>query len=121
MTATARGRVTIAVLVGALAFAAAFAVRKATAGTTNTPALPAPLVLPATAPHAAGVALPVDALPTLRHPPHPVAPVQSTAPSPTPATPTQGAPNPTPAAPAPSQPATPPSGGGKGSGPVLVG
>jgi hypothetical protein len=117
MTATSRGRVAIATLIVALAFGAAFAVRKATAGsTTHVPALPTPIVLPSSTTRAAGVALPVVALPALHRPPHPAAPAQSTAPSSTPAPAT-----PTPAVP--STPASPPSGGGekKSSGPVLVG
>ncbi|MGH2854214.1 MAG: hypothetical protein ACRDLF_08500 [Solirubrobacteraceae bacterium] len=113
MTATSRGRVAIAALVAALAFGAAFAVHKATAGAAHSPPLPTPIVLPSTPVHASGLALPAAALPALRRPPRP-APTQSTAPSPTPA-----APAPAPAAP--STPAAPPSSGGKGSGPVLVG
>jgi hypothetical protein len=121
MTATSRGRVAIAVLIAALAFGAAFAVRSATAGTSHAPALPVPVALPSTPVRASGIALPAAALPALRRPPRPAAPAQSTTPSPTPATPT-----PTPAAPsAPAAPAAPPSGGGSGggggSGPVLVG
>ncbi len=46
MTATARGRVAIAALIVVLAFGAAFAVRKATAGSSKAASLPAPLVLP---------------------------------------------------------------------------
>ncbi len=115
MTATARGRVAIASLIVVLVFGAAFAVRKATAGGAATPALPTTVVLPSTPVSVSGLALPAATLPALRRPPHPAAPAQSTAPSPTPAAPT-----PTPAAP--STPAAPPSssGGGKG-GPVLVG
>jgi hypothetical protein len=117
MTATSRGRVAIAALAAVLIFGAAFAVRKATAGTAAAPPLPAPVVLsPASVP-VSGLALPV-ALPALRRPPHPSAPAQSTAPSPAPAAP---APASTPAPAAPSAPAAPPSSGGKGSGPVLVG
>ncbi|MFI5003419.1 MAG: hypothetical protein ACHQE6_00250 [Solirubrobacterales bacterium] len=117
MTSTSRGRVAIAALIAVLAFGAAFAVHKATAGTAQTPPLPTPIVLPSAPVHASGVALPAVALPALHRPPRPAAPAQSTpAPSSTPA-----APAPTPAAP--STPAAPPSGGGKGggSGPVLVG
>jgi hypothetical protein len=120
MTATTRGRVAIAVLLAALAFGAAFAVRSATAGGTSEPAAPTPLALPATPVPASGVALPVVALPALRRPPRPV-----TAPSSTPAStpaPASTPPPAAPAAPAPSTPATPPSsGGGSGKGPVLVG
>jgi hypothetical protein len=117
MTATSRGRVAIAALITVLVFGAAFAVRKATAGGTATPALPTTVVLPSTPVPASGLALPVVALPALHRPPHSTAPAPSTAPSTAPAAPT-----PTPAAPAPSTPATPPSSssGGKG-GPVLVG
>jgi len=114
MTATSRGRVAIAALIAALAFGAAFAVRKATAGAAHAPALPTPLVLPSTPVHVPGLAPAAVALPALRRPPHPAAPAQGTAPSPTPAAPT-------PAPAAPSTPAAPPSGGGKGGGPVLVG
>jgi hypothetical protein len=118
MTATSRGRVAIAALIAALAFGAAFAVRGATAGTSDAPPLPASIVLPSTPVHASGLALGAAALPALRRPPRTTAPAQSPAPSSTPATPT-----PTPAAP--STPAAPPSGGGgKGggsNGPVLVG
>jgi hypothetical protein len=113
-----RGRAAIAALIVVLAFGAAFAVRKATAGGTSTPAAPAPFVLHSTAVPASGVALPVVALPALAHPPRPAAPAPS-APSSTPAAPT-----PAPAAPstpAPSTPAAPPSSGGGGKGPVLVG
>jgi hypothetical protein len=116
MTATSRGRVAIVALIAALAFGAAFAVRKATAGAGNAPPPPTPVVLSTTPVHVSGVALPAAALPALHRAPHPTAPTQSTAPTPTPA-----APAPAPAAP--STPAAPPSGGGKGggSGPVLVG
>jgi hypothetical protein len=118
MTATSRGRVAIAVLIAALAFGAAFAVRKATAGAVHAPAMPAPLVLRSTSVRVTGVALAPAALPALRHAPHSAAPAQSVAPSSTPAAPAQSTPSPAPAAP--SQPAAP-SGGGKGGGPVLVG
>jgi hypothetical protein len=117
MTATARGRVAIAALIAVLAFGAAFAVHKATAGTAHAPPPPVPVVLSATPVQVSGLALPAAA-PALRRPPHPTAPAQSATPSPTqtPATPA------TPAPAAPSTPAAPPSsGGGKGSGPVLVG
>jgi hypothetical protein len=120
MTATSRGRVAIAVLIAALAFGAAFAVRKATAGAVHAPAMPAPLVLRSTSVRVTGVTLAPAALPVLRHAPHPVAPAQSAAPSSTPVAPAQSTPSPAPAPAAPSQPAAP-SGGGKGGGPVLVG
>jgi hypothetical protein len=110
MTATSRGRAAIAALIAVLAFGAAFAVRKATAGGTPAPALPTPLVLPSTPVHVSGLALPAVALPALRRPPHPTAPAPSPSSSPTPSP-----------APAPTAPAAPPSGGGKGSGPVLIG
>jgi hypothetical protein len=116
MTATARGRVAIAALLAVLAFGAAFAVRSATAGGTSGPAAPTPLVLPTTPVPASGVALPAVALPALHQPPRPAAPTPS-APSPTPAAPTPAAPS----TPAPSTPAAPPSSGGGGKGPVLVG
>jgi hypothetical protein len=121
MTATSRARVAIAALIAALAFGAAFAVRRATAGAANSPSMPTPVVLPSTPVHASGLALPAASPPALHRPPHPATPAQSTAPSPTPAAPT-----PEPAAP--SAPAAPPSGGGggggggsgEGSGPVIV-
>jgi hypothetical protein len=113
MTATSRGRVAIAALIAALVFGAAFAVRRATAGAAHAPPQPTSVVLPSTPVHASGLALPAAVLPALRRAPHPAAPAQSTAPSPTPAAPT-------PAPAAPSTPAAPPS-GGKGGGPVLVG
>lgn len=105
MTASSRGRIGIAALIAALAFGAAFAVRKATAGSTHAPPSPAPLVLNATPVRASGVALPAATLPALRRPPHPVTPS-------TPAT-----------SPTPSSPATPaaPSAPSSGGGPVLVG
>jgi hypothetical protein len=118
MTATARGRVAIATLIVVLVFGAAFAVRKATAGTSHTQPLPMPVVLPAAPVPASGVALPAVAIPALHRPPRPTTPTQSSAPSSTPAAPTS-APA-APSTPAPSTPAAPPSGGGK-SGPVLVG
>jgi hypothetical protein len=117
MTATSRGRLVVAALIAALVFGAAFAVRRATAGTAHAPPLPTPVVLSSTPVHASGLALPAAALPALRRPPRPAAPARTTStPSSTPA----------PAAPAPaapSKPAAPPSGGGGGggSGPVLVG
>jgi hypothetical protein len=114
MTATSRGRVAIAALIVALVFGAAFAVRSATAGTAHTQPLPAPVVLHSTPVRVSRLALPATALPALRHAPHPTAPAQSTAPSSTPAPAT-------PAPAAPSTPAAPPSSGGKGSSPVLVG
>jgi hypothetical protein len=113
MTATARGRVAIAALIAVLAFGAAFAVHKATAGTSHSPPLPVPVVLSPAPVQISGLALPA-ATPALRRPPRPTAPAQSAAPSPTP-TPA------TPAPAAPPTPAAPPSSGGKGSGPVLVG
>jgi hypothetical protein len=118
MTATSRGRVAIAALIVALVFGAAFAVRRATAGTAHAQPLPAPIALPATPVSAPGLALPATAPPALRRPPRSAAPTRGATPSPTPAAPT-----PAPAEPsAPSTPATPPSGGGKGGGgPVLVG
>ncbi len=116
MTATSRGRVAIAALIVALVFGAAFAVRRATAGTSQAP-LPAPVAISTALVPVTGLA-PAAAAPALRHPPQPTAPARTTAPSTAPApTPT---PAPTPAPAAPSKPAAPPSGGG-GSGPVLVG
>jgi hypothetical protein len=117
MTATSRGRVAIAALIAVLVFGAAFAVRKATAGGTTAPSMPAPIALPSTPVPASGLALPVVVLPALRHPPRAVAPAPSSTPS---STPVPASPS-TPAAP--SAPATPPSssGGGSGKGPVLVG
>ncbi len=118
MTATARGRVAIAALIAVLAFGAAFAVHKATAGTSHSLPLPTPVVLSAAPVQVSGLALPAAA-PALRRPPRPTAPAQSATPSATPS-PTQAPATPAPAAP--STPAAPPSsGGGKGSGPVLVG
>jgi hypothetical protein len=107
MTASSRGRVAIAALITVLAFGAAFAVRKATAGSTHAPPSPAPVVLTATPVRASGVALPAATLPALRRPPHPAAPAPSHTPSPS------STPSPTPAPSAPSAPAAPPSGGGK--------
>lgn len=114
MTASLRGRVVIAALVAVVAFAAAFAVRKASAGTTKSPSQPAPLSLPSTQVHVSGVALPAATVPALRRPPH----VSTSTPS---STPTTTAPATT--TPAPSAPSTPaPSkSSAPSSGPVLVG
>jgi hypothetical protein len=112
------GRVAIGALIAVLAFGAAFAVHKATAGTSHASPMPTPLVLSPTPVHVSGVALPVVAVPALHRPPRSVAPAQSTTPGSTSAAPTPAAP----AAPAPSTPAAPSSGGGGGKGgPVLVG
>jgi hypothetical protein len=107
MTASSRGRIGIAALIAVLAFAAAFAVHKATASSTHAPPSPTPLVIPATPVHASGVTLPVSTLPALRRPPRPT--VSTPASTPTPSS------TPTPAAPA------APSAPSGGSGPVLVG
>jgi hypothetical protein len=117
MTASPRGRVAIAALVAVVAFAAAFAVGKASAGSTKAPSQPAPLSLPSTQLHVSGVALPAANVPALRRPPHVSTPAPSQAPStaePTTSTPAPSAPS-TPSTPAPSKPSAP------SSGPVLVG
>ncbi|HYM55522.1 MAG TPA: hypothetical protein VES97_09180, partial [Solirubrobacteraceae bacterium] len=74
MTASSRGRLAIAALIAALAFAAAFAVRRASAGGAHAPARPAPAVLSSTPVQASGVGLPAAALPALRRPPRLAAP-----------------------------------------------
>jgi hypothetical protein len=114
---TPRGRVAIAALVVALVFGATFAVRKATAGSSQAAALPAPLVVTSTPVHVSGFAPPATP-PALRHPPHPSAPPPASTPPPatTPAPSSTQAPAPS----TPSQPTAPPS-SGKHSGPVLVG
>ena len=104
MTASSRGRIGIATLIAVLAFAAAFAVHKATASSSHAPPSPSPLVIPATPVHAPGVTLPVATLPALRRPPRPTVSTPASAPTPS-STPTPAAPS-------------APSGG---SGPVLVG
>jgi hypothetical protein len=110
MTASSRGRVVIAGLIAVLVFAAAFAVRKASAGETHAPAQPAPIVLPSTPVHTSGVALPAATLPALRHTPRASAPAASRS-----STPAQTAPA------APSTPAAPSKPTAPSSGPVLVG
>jgi hypothetical protein len=110
MTASLRGRVAIAALVAVLVFAAAFALRKATAGTTKAPSQPAPLATPSTQVHVSGVALPAATVPALRRPPHVSAPSSSPT-TPAPAAPSTSAPSTT----APSKSSAP------SSGPVLVG
>jgi hypothetical protein len=119
MTASLRGRVAIATLVAVVVFAAAFAVRRASAGTTKSPSQPATLSLPATQVHVTGVALPAASVPALRRPPH----VVTNTPSTTPATTTPATTTPAPSTPAPSTPSTPaPSkSSSPSSGPVLVG
>jgi hypothetical protein len=119
MTASPRGRVAIAALIAVVVFAAAFAVRKASAGSTKTPSQPAPLSLPSTQVHVSGVALPAASVPALRRPPH----VSTVAPSSTPTTAAPATTTPAPSTPTPSTPSTPapskPS--APSSGPVLVG
>jgi hypothetical protein len=116
MTASSRGRVAVAALIAVLVFAAAFLVRKATAGGSHTPAQPAPLVLTSTSVHVSGVSLPASTLPALRHAPHASAPAAS------PASPASPSTAPAPAEPAaPAAPSTPSKSAAPSGGPVLVG
>jgi len=123
MTASLRGRVAIAALVAVVVFAAAFAVRRASAGTTKSPSQPATLSLPATQVHVTGVALPAASVPALRRPPHVATSTPSSTPSTAPSTTTPATTTPAPSTPAPSTPSTPaPSkSSSPSSGPVLVG
>jgi hypothetical protein len=109
MTASSRGRVAVAALIAVVVFAAAFAIRKASAGETNAPKQPATVVLPSAPVHVSGVALPASTVPALHRAP------RAATPSPTP--------SPTPEPSAPSAPSTPeaPKSSAPSSGPVLVG
>lgn len=91
MIASSRSRILLAALIAVLAFGAAFAVRKATAGSSHAPPSPAPLVITATPVRASGVTLPVATLPALRRPPRPVVSAPATSPAPS-STPTPAAP-----------------------------
>ncbi len=91
MTASSRSRILLAALIAVLAFGAAFAVRKATAGSSHAPPSPAPLVITAVPVRASGVTLPVATPPALRRPPRPVVSTHATSPAPS-STPTPAAP-----------------------------
>jgi hypothetical protein len=112
-----RGRGAIAVLTVALAFAAAFAASRASAGGNHAARLPTPLILPQTRVTIQRLALP-SAPPMLHRKRHRNAPAsEPTGPS-NPPTAAPAEPS-SPTAPPPSS--SPPSGGGKGGGPVIVG
>jgi len=119
MTASLRGRVAIAALVAVLVFAAAFAVRKATAGTTKKASAPAALTLPATQVRV-NVALPAGSVPALRRPPHVSAPASSPSTPSAPSTPSTPSTTPSTSAPTPSSP-SPSKSSSPSGGPVLVG
>jgi hypothetical protein len=116
MTLTSRGRVAIATLIVALAFAAAFVVAKASAGGTSSARMPTPVVLTSEPAKVQGVTLTYTP-PPLHRAPHQSAPTPS-APAVTPAETTSPAPTPPSSAPPAGGGG---SGGGKGGGTVIVG